>query len=73
MHIFGASRSPMGSPIGLPTFFCSFFLFVLFSSTALSVAICGEEKSDWAEILQTHTYGHSLGQGKNSFGAVIFH
>ncbi len=47
---------PTGSPMGLPTFF--FLLFFFFSRHVLCPFVV-KKTTDWAEILQNHTYGHA--------------
>ncbi len=46
---------PTGSPMGLPTFFFFFFRHHVLCPFVV------KKTTDWAEILQNHTYGHASG------------
>ncbi len=66
-----------GIPYGLADFFFLFFLLLVFLPPhflQFRWPFVVKKKSNWAEILQNHTYGHASGRGKkNGFGGGIFH
>ncbi len=80
MHLLiGASR-PDGIPYGFADFFLFFFVFVfgffcvfVFFRRHVLCPFVVQKTTDWAEILQNHTYGHASGRGKNDLAEVIFH
>ncbi len=58
--------------MGLPTFFVCLFCFVFFfllpQFQHVRWPFVMKKTTDWAEILQNHTYGHGSGRGKKWCG-----
>ncbi len=74
VSVIGASR-PDGIPYGFADFFFFFFFILFFFFFFRRHVLCPfvvKKTTDWAEILQNHTYGHASGRGKKYFRCAHF-